>query len=176
MIGLFLLSFPAGFMIVFVDRPTIARSDYTMILIISGIAFSIVFGGICLIIYAILKDKKFADPSRISLNVYTVFLFLFFINSFRMNDALKKRDHYEFMSGMKDELYKVFTEKINAMPDAPPELKNHVDEICTCIYYKLKSDEDLVDELILDKDPQMFAAHNPKMKKIAADCFGIYMK
>ena len=148
-----------------------------MNIIISGIAGCIVFGTISTIIYVILKNRTVNDPARPALLVSTVLMVLMLIIfSFRMPAAIKERDRREFMRGFRESLTKTFTRKIQEMPDTPSEIKEHVDEICVCLYYKLESNDALVDELIADPDPLTFATRSPAMKKITEECMALYLK
>lgn len=174
---LLVLSVPTGYFVSYVDSTMLVESEYVLNLVVGGIACAFVFGVISLILFIILKNRNVNDPAKPALLVSSILMIaLLAAYTARMPGAKKERARHAFMSEFKRKMPEIFRKELTEMPDAPPELTAHIDEICTCIAWEMEKDEALVDAIMTDPDPLTFPTRNPKMKKIAGDCFGLYLK
>ncbi len=172
---LILGSFPAGYLAVFVDARNLVRSEFLMNIIIAGIACFIVFGVITIIIYAILRDKKKADPAKPALIVHSVLILLFIITyAVQLPGAAKKNRLSDFLQERKEKLEESWASTINARTDLTVEARSNVKNICSCAYYQLESDDELVEEMMADKDLSTFSSRSDKMKKLLDRCTELY--
>ena len=86
------LSFPVGFAYQFAHNNMAQCFEVETTFITSGIAMIIVFGGISLIVRAILRRRKYQDPTKIALTVYTVLIVIFMlIGAYGFEDALLQK-------------------------------------------------------------------------------------
>jgi hypothetical protein len=172
-----LLSFPAGYLLAYVEQPTSIQNEKEIALIAGGIACILVFGTISAIIYIIMRVRKSADPAKAPLMVSSILIGLLIITkSVQLPGAIKTQERHEFLESMRESFTTTFAQKISEMPDAPAELKEHAQEAALCIYYEIKSNEALVDEMMATPDPKNFTATSPEVKKIIGKCFSLYME
>ncbi|MEO5642720.1 MAG: hypothetical protein ABIQ40_18445 [Bacteroidia bacterium] len=175
-LGLLILCVPAGYFIAFIEDKRFVPSEFVMNLILGGIAMAVVLSVFCLPVYIVLKVRGAADPLKPTLRVFSVLVILLLIVAgIRMPSAIKERDRKDFLEDLKETLTTTYTKKISEMPDAPAELKEHAQEVAICIYYEIKSNEELVDQMMTTPDPKNFTATSPEIKKMVEKCFSLYM-
>ncbi|MDQ3111159.1 MAG: hypothetical protein M3R17_14800 [Bacteroidota bacterium] len=174
---LLLISFPTGYFVQYVGNPRFIRRELILNIVAGGIACIIVVGAISTIFFFILRNRRKDDPAKPALLLYSFIIALMFIFSIvQMPNAVKEHDRHEFLESLRETLTTSYTKMIAEMPDAPPELKEHAQEVSVCIFYGIKRNDELVDKMMTVPDPKNFTATSPEIKKIVEDCFSLYME
>lgn len=169
-------SFPTGYMVAYVDDKMFVRNEFVMNFILGGIACSIVLGILTAIIYIISRRMKANDPAKPALLTCTVLMLLMLITyAFKMPEAIKEKDRWEFMSGFRETIISVFKQQIAEMPTPLSKQEGYADDVSTCIFWRIEQDDELVDKLRAAPDPKTFL-QSPEVKKVVEECVEIYRK
>lgn len=172
MFFLFMATIPAGYLMVFTNDPRQATHEMAVTMIVGPLAILIVAGVIGIIIYAILKDRKSADPAKPALIVYQIIVFTILgLGLFEHNGAMQQLDREDFLDGLEEGLCETFAK----LADQEPDLAGHVSEVCHCVYTFIEHNDALIDEMMTDEDPLTFAQRSPEMKEIIMDCYNMYL-
>ncbi len=173
---IFLLSIPAGFLTILTEKPYTPKSDYLFILIGGTIAVTIVVGSLSLIPYFVLRKQNSEVALKRALQCYTFFaLALIAVGSYNYPEAMRKRDHYHFSLYYKPLFEKIILEEMEAEKDQLPAaaFKNK-EVVSTCILLEIQNNDQLIDRLRIEKDPETFFATDPEIKRIKKDCIDLY--
>jgi|GEM_PF-6247764 len=173
---LFVLSVPAGFLTILTEKPYTPRSEYLFILIGGTIAVTIVVGSLSLIPFFILRKQNRELAFKRALQCYTFFaVALIAVASFKYPEAMKKRDRYHFSLYYEPIFEKIIVEELEAEKDQLPAsvLKNK-DVISVCILSEIQFNDQLIDKLRTEKDPESFFVNDPEIKQIKKDCIELY--
>jgi len=173
---LFILCFPLGNIAILISKPDTPPHDYLLMDSLTGGVIFIIFALISGIVYYFAKRKNGKDPMKTALIVFSCLIIAGILgNSPKLSNAMKERHRYEFMRGLKESLYKGFEDTFKSNPTVPKEIKEHSKDISDCIYYKIKSDNSLIDELMNVNDPEIYIMNSNEMKKIVEGCMMEYM-
>lgn len=170
-------SFPTGYMVLYVDDKMFNREEFVMNFILGGIACSIVLGILTAIIYIISRKMKSNDAAKPALIVCSVLMLLLLITyAFKMPEAIKEKDRWEFMSGSRETIISVFKKQIEEMPAPLSKQQGYADDVSSCIFWRMELNDELVDKLRAAPDPKAFLLQSPDVKKVVEECVEIYKK
>jgi len=175
-ITLLALSVPAGFLTILTEKPYTPKSEYLLILIVGTIACILVVGSFSLIPYFILKRQKSDLALKRALQCYTFFgLALIAVASFKFPEAMKERDRYHFSLYYEPQFKQILLEELEAQTARLSDsVLKHKEEICFCVLSEVQFNEQLIDKLRTEKDPESFFVNDPKIKQIKKDCIDLY--
>lgn len=173
---LFVLSVPAGFLTIITEKPYTPKSEYLLILIGGTIAVTIVVGSLSLIPFFILRKQNRNLAFKRALLCYTFFaVALIAVASFRYPEAMKKRDRYHFSLYYEPVFEKIILEELETEKDQlPASVMKNQEVISVCILSKIRYDDQLIDKLRTEKDPESLFVNDPKIKQIKKDCIDLY--
>jgi hypothetical protein len=172
----FVLSIPAGFLIILVEEPYTPKSDYLFILIGGTIAVTIAVGSLSLIPFFILRKQNKSMAFKRALQCYTFFaVALIAVGSFQYPEAMRKRDRYHFSLYYEPIFEEILFEELEAESDQLPiaVLKNK-EIISVCVMSQIRHNEQLIDKLRIEKDPEGFFVTDSEIKQIKKDCIDLY--
>lgn len=173
---IFLLSIPAGFLIILTEKPYTPKSEYLFILIGGTIAVTIVVGSLSLIPFFILRKQNSDLALKRALQCYTFFaLALIAVASFKYPEAMRKRDRYHFSLYYQPVFEKIITKSIEAGEEMlPVSIVKNREEFCFCIIREMESNDQIIEKLRMGKDPEDLYHNDPEVKKIKHDCIDLY--
>ncbi len=147
---LVLLSAPAGFVTIFTEQPFTPRSEYMLIFIVGAIANIILIGGLSLIPYFILKKNHSDFAVKRALQCYSFFIIaMLAVGVYKLPEATKTRDHYEFWDSYKPQFTKIITRKIESDFKGAKKMDEvQLDGITFCMSMKMEDNDLLTDKLI----------------------------
>nr|WP_294859802.1 hypothetical protein [uncultured Fluviicola sp.] len=173
---LFVLSVPAGFLTILIEKPYTPKSEYLFILIGGTIAVSIVVGSLSLIPFFVLRKRNKDLALKRALQCYTFFaVALIGVASFKYPEAMKERDRYHFSLYYEPLFEKILLEEIEEKKNQlPASVLEHKEEISTCILFEIQFNDRLIDKLRTENDPEAFFVNDPKIRQIKKDCIDLY--
>lgn len=175
------LSAMTGFITILNEAPYTPKSDYLFAAIMGTIITVLVVGGICFIIYKILKKRGNTLAGKRALQCYTVLvLAMTFIGSFQFNSSIQKRDRTAFLEQFDATLTAFIYTKIDTSkyPTANEDsLAENVDDFISCIKMELEFNKsDLLDRLMEAEDKIDFLQKDAEFKEIENRCLEITSK
>jgi len=173
---LFVLSVPAGFLTILTEKPYTPKSEYLLILIVGTIGVTIMVGSLSLIPFFILRKQNKELAFKRALQCYTFFaVAMIAVASFKYPEAMKERDRYHFSLYYEPIFKGIILDELEAEKDQlPASVLENKEVVSVCILSKIQFDDQLIDKLRTEKDPELFFVNDPKIKQIKKECIDLY--
>jgi hypothetical protein len=176
LIGLFVLSLVASYLVALHQHPRASTKDLTILVLAAGAGIFVIIGLVCWIVYFVLKRRGHPNRTKIALLVFTGLVACGIAGSFPNGiKGLKKRNQYlhqaEFKQGFIESCVQEGKKNVAALEqEGIKDAETKVEDYCSCVYDKIEANDEIMEMMSDDVMPMEQVMNDKRVIKMATEC------